>query len=107
MFSDETNTKALYFGAIRRLRLLFKFMLEMLAEIKAEHEISVKKLNLTLVDIERFVKEKHGIDIQLNQMVRHADFLDEEKAKLYRKRILDYGNALVRELDEEYNNEKF
>lgn len=103
MFSDEMFTKALYFGAIRRVKLLFKFMLEMLAEIKTEHEISVKKLDCTLQDIEKFIKEKHGVDVPLRQLVRHSDFLDEDKSKLYRKRILDYGNALVREIEEEYN----
>lgn len=87
------------YGGIRRIILTFKHDLEILAEIKKEHDISLEKLSQSLCDYEVFLKEKYHIDIELNHLLNHADYLDEQKVLMYRKRILDYGNALKREME--------
>lgn len=87
------------YGGIRRIVLAFKHNLEILAEIKREHDTSLEKLSQSLCDYEIFLKDKYGIDVELNHLLNHADYLDEQKIAIYRKRILDYGNTLKREME--------
>lgn len=74
--------------------------LTQLSDIKIEHDRSREKLLESLSDMEDFLTEK-GFDIELCHLVNHADFLDEERTKFYRKKILDHGNNLKREAEAE------
>lgn len=87
------------FAGIRGIVLTFKHDLDVIAEIKKEHDSSIKKLCDSLEEYEVFLKEKYGIDIELCHLSKHADFLDDEKMSIIRKRILDYGNSLRREVE--------
>ncbi len=97
MFDDK---EIAVFGGVRKITLMFKHSLDMLAEIKKEHDNSVSKLRESLEDIEMLLEEK-GFSVQLSHLANHADYLDENKMGIYRKRTLDYGNALRREMEQE------
>lgn len=88
------------FRQARRITSMWKCALEQLGDIKQEHDTSIEKLLKSLFDIEEHLKEK-GVDIELCHLVNHADFLTEERVKFYRNKILDWGNALKRELENE------
>lgn len=77
---------------------MFKFALEVLQDIKLEHDEMVEKLGESLGDMEDFI-EKQGVKIELCHLVNYSSFLTEEKLNFYRKKILDHGNKLKRELE--------
>jgi hypothetical protein len=79
---------------------MWKCALEQLGDIKIEHDTSMEKLFDSLSDIEEHLKAK-GIDIELCHLMNHANFLTEERVAFYRNKILDWGNNLKRELDNE------
>lgn len=87
------------FTAIRAVKLLFKQYLEILDELKSENDCNVEELKETFLEIESFLKKEHGISINLTSYLKYSNFLDENKMKQLRKRILDYGNALLREIE--------
>jgi hypothetical protein len=88
------------FNGTRRIKLLFKFCLDMLTEIKKEHDTNLEKLVNSLSDFEDFLLDKEKIKIELAHLANHSDYLDDSKMAILRKRVLDYGNALIREMEE-------
>lgn len=87
------------FTAVRAVKLLFRLFLEILDELKVENDAKIENLNKTLEDLENFIKKEHQISINLTSHVKHTNILDESKMKQLRKRILDYGNSLLREIE--------
>lgn len=71
-------------------------MLEALEDLQKEHNANFYKLALVLEDIQKELKEKHNINLPLTSFVKMANYFDEEKFKLLRKRILDKTNDLIR-----------
>lgn len=69
---------------------LFKQVLIMLEDLKKTHDINFKKL------YNSFPEDKNLISI--------ADYFDEDQFTRIRKRILDYGNETVRNLEKDINN---
>ncbi len=90
----------LVFAGVRKIILVFKHDLDIITEIKKEHDISLSKLYNSLEDMEVFLKEKHGIEMELTHLTNHAEFLDDEKMGIIRKRVLDYGNTMKREMEQ-------
>jgi hypothetical protein len=74
--------------ADHHIRFLFKFSLAMLEDLKNTHEINFNKLKKNLPD------EYEGI-------IDMSNYLDEPFYQLYRKKVLDVGNSVLRD----YNNE--
>lgn len=88
------------FRQTRRIVSMWNFALEQIQDIKTEHDNSIEKLLESLSDMEAFLEER-GISVELCHLVNHATFLDENRMKFYRKKILDHGNNLKRELETE------
>lgn len=84
----------------RRIISLWNFCLGMLSDIHQDHDSMVEKLGQSLGDLEDFTSQK-GIDLEFCHLANYANFLDENKMKAYRKKILDHGNDLIRELENE------
>ncbi len=101
---DGDFKEILAFASIRKIILTFKHDLNVLSEIKREHDASLNKLHASLEDFEVFLREKHGVDIELTHLVNHAEFLDDDRMAMIRKRILDFGNTMKREMEEEFAN---
>ena len=87
------------FTAERAVKLLFKLFLEILDEQKVENEENQKNLENTFLELEDFLKKEHGISINLISYLKYSNNLDDNKIKQLRKRILDYGNSLLREIE--------
>lgn len=87
------------FTAVRAVKLLFKNFLEILDEIRAENDAKIEDLRVTFVDLEEFLKKEHGVSISLTSYIKYSNVLDENKMKQIRKRVLDYGNSLLREIE--------
>ena len=87
------------FTAERAVKLLFKLFLEILDEQKVENEENQKNLENTFLELEEFLKKEHGISINLISYLKYSNNLDYNKIKQLRKRILDYGNSLLREIE--------
>ena len=87
------------FTAERAVKLLFKLFLEILDEQKVENEENQKNLENTFLELEQFLKKEHGISINLISYLKYSNNLDDNKIKQLRKRILDYGNSLLREIE--------
>ena len=87
------------FTAERAVKLLFKLFLEILDEQKVENEENQKNLEITFLELEEFLKKEHGISINLISYIKYSNNLDDNKIKQLRKRILDYGNSLLREIE--------
>jgi hypothetical protein len=87
------------FTAERAVKLLFKLFLEILDEQKVESEENQKNLEKTFLELEDFLKKEHGISINLISYLKYSNNLDDNKIKQLRKRILDYGNSLLREIE--------
>tara|TARA_B110000483_G_scaffold165381_1_gene195763 strand:- start:295 stop:585 length:291 start_codon:yes stop_codon:yes gene_type:complete len=80
---DFLNDRSDYY-----IRFLFKSFLNTLEDLQSHHEINFGKLYDSLP------KEYHSI-------VEMADYFDEDHFQAYRKRVLDNGNSVLRD----YNNE--
>ena len=87
------------FTAERAVKLLFKLFLEILDEQKVESEENQKNLEKTFLELEDFFKKEHGISVNLISYLKYSNNLDDNKIKQLRKRILDYGNSLLREIE--------
>jgi hypothetical protein len=72
----------------RHIRFLFKSFLSILEELQDNHQINFGKL-------------KNSIPEKYYDLVEMADYFDEDYFEIYRKKILDVGNSVLRE----YNNE--
>jgi hypothetical protein len=96
----KANIDSIKFAGIRRLVSMWNCSLTQLNDIKIEHDKSREKLLESLSDIEMFLSEK-GVSVELCHLVNHADFLDDDRVKFYRKKILDHGNNLKREAEAE------
>ncbi len=79
---------------------MFSLCLDIIAEIKTEHDIAIDQVGQALSELEDFIEEQ-GMKVNLTHLINLFDFLNDEKIKIYRKRILDHGNNLKRELDQE------
>ena len=93
------NFYNMQFTAERAVKLLFKLFLEILDEEKVEHEENQKNLEKTFLELEDFLKKEHGISVNLISYLKYSNNLDDNKIKQLRKRILDYGNSLLREIE--------
>lgn len=60
----------------------------------------MERLLESLSDMEQYCKER-GVDIELCHLANHANFFDEKRADFYRKKVLDWGNNLKREIENE------
>jgi|TARA_R110001632_G_scaffold35298_3_gene89143 hypothetical protein len=70
------------------IRYLFKSFLRTLEEMQKVHEINFEKL------YDNLPNDCHGL-------IEMADYFDEDHYEVYRKKILDIGNSVLRD----YNNE--
>ncbi len=93
------NFYTMQFTAERAVKLLFKLFLEILDEEKVENEENQKNLEKTFLELEDFLKKEHGISVNLISYLKYSNNLDDNKIKQLRKRILDYGNSLLREIE--------
>ena len=87
------------FTAERAVKLLFKLFLEVLNELRVENEENQENLKKTFLELEDFLKKEHGISVNLISYLKYSNNLDDNKIKQLRKRILDYGNSLLREIE--------
>jgi len=65
------------------IRYLFKSNLAMLEDLKKIHEVEFKKLRKSL---------PHKQDL-----IEQADYFTEEYYQIYRKKVLDIGNSVLRD----------
>jgi len=93
------NVENMRFTAIRAVKLLFRQFLEVFDELKVEGELNNKKLEATFVEMEDFLKREHGVSVNLRSFLKYSNVVSEDKCKQLRKRILDYGNSLIREIE--------
>lgn len=87
------------FTAIRAVKLLFRQFLEVLDELKVDGDAKHDSLRVTFLEIESFLKKEHGVAVNLLPFLKYSNPIDENKSKQIRKRILDYGNSLIREIE--------
>ena len=83
--------KNLCFQSSREISTLFKEMLNMLEDMKKDHDFHYQKL------YENIPEKYHPI-------IKTADHFTPDKVNWIRKRILDYGNESIRKLDAEIDN---
>jgi len=69
--------------AAHHVRFLFKSYLGMLEDLKNTHYIHFKKLKESLPENEALIKQ--------------ADYFDDEFYQIYRKKVLDVGNSVLRD----------
>lgn len=86
------------FRATRSFVTLHKFILEILKEMKLEHDSNIEKVGESLIEMEMFISEKYGIDIDLAHLGKHFEFLTESKFAFLRNKVLDFSNDLIRSL---------
>ena len=86
------------FRGEQRISSMMKYSLDILNDIREQQSIQVNKLGESLLDIESFLNERYDIDIDIAHLTKHAEFLDEFQFAIIRKKILDYGGVLRREL---------
>jgi len=65
------------------IRFLFKNFLGLLEEMKREHENNFDKLYSSLPE-------------EYHNLIEMSDYFDETKFEIYRKRVLDIGNEILR-----------
>mgnify|MGYP003155123070 CR=1 FL=1 len=70
---------------------LFKMMLMMVEDMKKDHDFHYKKLY-------------DHIPADYHPVIRTADHFTPEKVNWIRKRILDFGNESIRNIDSEMDN---
>jgi len=80
---DFLNDRSDYY-----IRFLFKSFLNILEDLQSHHEINFAKL------YDNLPKEYHSL-------IEMSDYFDEDHFQAYRKRVLDNGNSVLRD----YNNE--
>jgi hypothetical protein len=73
--------------AAHHVRFLFKSYLALLEELRKTHEIEFKKLRKSM---------PHKQDL-----IEQADYFNEDYYQIYRKKVLDIGNSVLRD----YNSE--
>ncbi len=73
------------------IRFLFKSYLMLLEDLKKEHDIRYKKL------YELLPEDQHDL-------IKMADYFDEEYYNQYRKKVLDIGNSVLRDYNSELEN---
>ena len=73
------------------IRFLFKYFLQTLEEMQSIHEINFAKLYDNLPE-------------EIQPIIEMADYFDEEHYELYRKKILDIGNSVLRDYNSELDN---
>jgi len=83
--------KNLCFQSSREISTLFKEMLNMLEDMKKDHDFHYQKL------YENIPEKYHPI-------IKTADHFTPDKVNWIRKRILDHGNESIRKLDAELDN---
>lgn len=81
----------LYDRSDHHIRYLFKSFLLTLEEMQKVHEINFEKLYDNLPD------DHHGL-------VEMADYFDKDHYEMYRKKILDIGNSVLRDYNSELEN---
>ena len=95
---EEIQEQVLRFRAEKRISRMTAFGLTVLNELKLEQDNQLAKLGESLLEIEEFLNQRYKIDIDLGHLAKHGEFLDDAKMKAIRKRFLDYGGELQREL---------
>jgi len=93
------NFQNMQFTAERAVKLLFKQFLEILEELRIENKDNCNNLEKTFLELEEFLKKEHNISINLLSYLKYSNHLDDAKIKQLRKRILDQGNSLLREIE--------
>lgn len=88
------------FRQIRRIVALFKYSIAQIEEIKFDHDKSIEKLEEALFEIQEDLKEK-GVDIELCHLATQAKWLDEDRLMFLRKKMLDFGNNIRREAEQD------
>ena len=81
----------LYDRSDHHIRYLFKSFLQTLEEMQRVHEINFGKLYDNL-------SEEH------HNLIEMADYFDEDHYEIYRKKILDIGNCVLRDYNSELEN---
>ena len=81
----------LYDRSDHHIRYLFKSFLLTLEEMQKVHEINFEKLYSNLP------KESHSL-------IEMADYFDADHYEMYRKKILDIGNSVLRDYNSELEN---
>tara|TARA_E500000318_G_scaffold94029_1_gene93304 strand:- start:3907 stop:4197 length:291 start_codon:yes stop_codon:yes gene_type:complete len=81
----------LYDRSDHHIRYLFKSFLLALEEMQKVHEINFGKL------YDNLPEDQHSL-------IEMADYFDEEHYELYRKKILDIGNSVLRDYNSELEN---
>lgn len=85
--SGGTDGDIMAFQIRRNVTLLFKQQLEMLEDIADEHDNAMRKLAEKLPQ-------------QYRDYIELADYLNEQKFEMLRKRILGKGNDCIRTIEE-------
>ena len=81
----------LYDRSDHHIRYLFKNFLNTLEEMQKTHEINFEKLYDN-------VPEKY------HALIEMGDYFDEAHYEIYRKKILDIGNSVLRDYNSELEN---
>ena len=83
--------KFLYNRSEKEVSRLFKSMLKMLEDMKMDHDFHYEKLY-------------NEIPSEYHSVLRAADHFTDDKVSWIRKRILDFGNESIRNLDSKLDN---
>ena len=88
----------LKFNASRKLIVQSKLYLDLLSDLKEDFDAQLGRLKATFQKIEEDLEGR----IHLAHLVDQADWLDEDKMRRLRKKILDKANDLKREVEAEF-----
>jgi len=94
------NASVELFRARRSLIALQKFILEILTDLRQEHDRQIERVGESLIEMEQFLEEKKNIEIELTHLTKHFEFFGENQYNSARKKILDYAGDLTRSLSQ-------
>lgn len=75
----------------RNTKTLFKGFLILLEDLNKDHQLNFDKL-------------KKSLPKKYESIINQADYFDEDKMKYLRKKTLDFGNEILRNIESEFEN---
>lgn len=79
---------------------LYKYFLEVLEDIKKDHDLGIGRMRKSLVFTQNRIKKKHDLELIIEPIAIQANFFDKDYYNHLRKRILDKGNQEIRKTEQ-------
>jgi len=95
------DNSPLEFQVKRDITDLYKQFLVLLSDLYLDHLLSMSNLRKALKSMEDRIEGSHGVRVYLEPIAMQANYWNEDRQKLLRKKILDLSNDKIREFEEQ------